>query len=104
MLALVLDVAAFAEDCARAEIIVAPIAAPTGCAAERVFDRPALDALGATTLRLNLDEIVERSARSVDENRPWSPAPRPPRTPATRNAPGDEIADEAADEQAPPFR
>ena len=104
VLALVLDVSGFAEDCARADIVVAPIAAPTGCAAERVIDRPALDARGATTLRLNLDEIVERTARAPDENRPWSPAPRPPRTPSIRNAPGEEFADEAADEQTPPFR
>ena len=99
-LALVLDAKGFAEDCARADIVVSPLYAPAGCKAERVLDRPALQARGATLLRLDLDRIHERAARGPDEDRPWSPAPKP--APARRSA-RDGI-DETPDEQAPPFR
>ncbi len=104
-LALVLAASAFAEDCGRAEIIVSPLTAPPGCRAERVIDRPALDARGATTLRLNLDDIVERTARGADEDRPWSPAPRKivPRGGGPIQ-PDEKTVDEAADEQAAPFQ
>ena len=101
-LSIVLSPAAFAEDCARADIVVASIAAPTGCAAERVIDRPALDRKGATTLAFNLDEIRERTARGPDEDRPWSPAPRI--VGARTSGQGDEFADETQDEQAAPFQ
>ena len=76
VLALVFEAPAFAEDCARADIIVSSIIAPVGCGAEIVIDRARLDDAGAMTLRLDDDVIHVRRARGVDEDRPWSRAPR----------------------------
>jgi competence protein ComEC len=100
---IVLSASAFAEDCARADVIVAPMGAPTGCAAERVIDRPSLDRRGAVALRFNLDEVRERTARGADEDRPWSPAPRIIPTRSSR-VEGEDFPDESPDEQAAPFR
>ncbi len=101
-LALALSPDALTEDCVRADIIVSPLVVPAACAAERIVDRTALARQGATTLRLDLDRIHERHARGRDEDRPWSPAPRPPRT--NTPTPQQEPMDEAGDAQAPPFR
>jgi competence protein ComEC len=46
----VLDPAAFAEDCQRADIVVTPLLAPTDCAAGLVVDRRALDRFGAQSI------------------------------------------------------
>jgi competence protein ComEC len=43
----VTDARAFAEDCARAAIIITPLDAPAGCAAPRVIDRAVLGDYGA---------------------------------------------------------
>ena len=74
--ALVLDPAAFAEDCLRASVVVTPLLAPTGCAAEVVVDRHSLRQSGAVTLRIQGQHLAESSVRAADEDRPWSPAPR----------------------------
>ena len=75
--ALVLDVAAFAEDCTRADIIVTPRFAPLGCAAAIVIDREKLKQTGALNLAFAEDGVVQmRAARAADEDRPWSPAPK----------------------------
>ncbi|MGH6935997.1 MAG: ComEC/Rec2 family competence protein, partial [Methylocella sp.] len=77
MVALVLDTQAFAEDCARADIIVTPRFAPLGCAASIVIDREKLKQTGALTLAFANDGVVQmRAARAADEDRPWSPAPK----------------------------
>jgi competence protein ComEC len=74
--ALDFDPAAFAEDCARADIIVTPRFAPQGCAAPVIIDRGKLQETGALTLRFGKDGSVQmRPARAPDEDRPWSPAP-----------------------------
>lgn len=75
-IALVLDRAAFAEDCARADIIVTPFYAPTGCAAGLVIDREKLKATGALTLSFGKEGVRMRAARAADEDRPWSRAPK----------------------------
>ena len=74
-----LDPSAFAEDCLRAAIIVTPLFAPTGCAAPIVLDRESLRRTGAVTLKANKgsDAFTTRSVRGADEDRPWSPAPKP---------------------------
>ena len=72
---LVLDPAAFAEDCLRAAVIVTPLLAPTGCAAPVVIDRDSLRRTGAVTLAANGTGFSASSVRAVDEDRPWSPAP-----------------------------
>jgi len=77
ILALVLDKAAFAEDCTRVDIVVTPLFAPFGCAAGLVIDRDRLRQTGALTLAFTENGIVQRSARAPNEDRPWSKAPKP---------------------------
>jgi competence protein ComEC len=74
-LSLVLDREAFLEDCAKADIIVSPLRAPSSCDAELVIDRRKLAATGAVTLRLDEEKIRIETARAPDENRPWSKPP-----------------------------
>ncbi len=76
-IALVLDQAAFAEDCLRAAVVVTPLFAPTGCAAGIVIDRESLRGTGAVSLKVETDgTLAMRAARGPDEDRPWSPAPK----------------------------
>lgn len=75
--ALVLEEAAFAEDCLRASVVVTPLFAPAGCAAGTLIDRETLKASGAVTLKLAADgRLRERTARAGAEDRPWSPLPK----------------------------
>lgn len=74
--ALVLDSQAFAEDCRRAAVIVTPLFAPLGCAAATVIDRDRLAATGAVTLTQDGAGWHVTAARTPDEDRPWSPAPK----------------------------
>lgn len=74
--ALVLERPAFAEDCERADIVVTPLFAPYGCAAKLVIDRAGLKQTGALTLSFGTSGVEMRAARAVDEDRPWSPAPK----------------------------
>jgi competence protein ComEC len=77
VLALVLDPSAFVEDCLRADLVVTPLFAPSGCAASLVIDRETLRETGALTLTMGATGIVKRSARGPGEDRPWSRAPEP---------------------------
>jgi competence protein ComEC len=79
LVALVLKKEALLEDCAKAAIIVTPLAAPQGCGAPVVVDRRRLEETGAVTLRLKAGQVEWTSARRRGEDRPWSrpPAPRP---------------------------
>jgi competence protein ComEC len=97
-IAVVLDKYAFAEDCARADIIVTPHFAPSGCAAGLVIDRDRLKQTGALTLSLAQDGWRMRSARAADEDRPWSRAPkrRWGRSAPSAFASGSEEADNAS--------
>jgi competence protein ComEC len=76
-----LDAAAFAEDCLRAAIVVTPLFAPTGCAAPVVLDRDSLRLTGAVTLKIEQgsQRFTTNTVRAPDEDRPWSPAPKPHR-------------------------
>ncbi len=77
LVALISDKRVFVEDCARADIVVTPLYAPDGCAAPLVIDRRKLAHTGAVTLRLKPGEPpLWTTARSMDEDRPWSPALR----------------------------
>ncbi|VFU10344.1 ComEC/Rec2 family competence protein [Methylocella tundrae] len=84
-LSLVFDKAAFAEDCGRADIIVTPLFAPAGCAAGLVIDRGELKETGAITLSFTASGVARRAARTPDEDRPWSPAPRRKWGPSSRS-------------------
>jgi competence protein ComEC len=72
----VLDPRAFAEDCARADIIVSPLFAPPGCGARLVLDRASLARTGAVALRFEDERIDVTAERSPGEDRPWSRALR----------------------------
>jgi len=77
-LALVLDRAAFEEDCARAEVVVSPLTAPADCAA-LTFDERKLATTGAVGLAWDGTRFVVAADRAALEDRPWSPAPKRPR-------------------------
>ena len=74
-MALVAKREALIEDCARAAVLVTPLAAPQGCAAPIVIDRRKLAETGALTLRFDGEKIAWTTARAKDEDRPWSRAP-----------------------------
>ncbi|WP_294537645.1 ComEC/Rec2 family competence protein [uncultured Rhodoblastus sp.] len=74
--ALVLDYAAFHEDCARAQVVISPLYAPRSCAPKILLDRARLAETGAVTLAFGENGVEWRTARAPGENRPWSPAPR----------------------------
>ena len=81
VVAFVKEASAFAEDCARANIVVTPLFAPSGCAAEIVVDRRRLEETGALTISFESGSTVLRTARAPGEDRPWS---RPPKRRAER--------------------
>jgi competence protein ComEC len=87
-----METPAFAEDCARAAIIVTPLFAPSGCAAGLIIDRDKLRQTGAVTIDIGEHGMQVRSARAADEDRPWSPAPKRgwSRTGAPKFAPKDQ--------------
>lgn len=95
-LSIVLDRAAFEEDCARAEVVVSPLTAPADCAA-LTFDERKLATTGAVGLAWNGSRFVVAADRAALEDRPWSPAPkRPPGERAPRpGQPTDRGADPA---------
>jgi competence protein ComEC len=78
-LSIVLDRLAFEEDCARAEVVVSALNAPSGCKAKFLFDEQALSRLGAVGLTWADNGFTLASDRSALKNRPWSPAPEPAR-------------------------
>lgn len=73
---------AFAEDCARATVVVSPREAPGDCAA-RLIDRKAWRANGAMALRWTGDHFEQRAARPRGYERPWARGPRVESEPAT---------------------
>ena len=92
-LSLVLDRAAFEEDCARAAVIVTPLTAPATCAAPLLLDERRLAETGAVGLALEAGKYRLVADRGAREDRPWSPAPR--------RAPPDDAAAEPAAGEAP---
>jgi competence protein ComEC len=74
-----LSPAAFAEDCARAKIIVAYNDPPPDCAA-MMIGRNDWRTRGALTLRRTGDGFVMDSVRPPYFDRPWAPAPPAPRS------------------------
>jgi competence protein ComEC len=85
---------AFAEDCARAAVVVSARSAPGDCAAT-LIDRNAWRANGAVALRWTGDHFALNAARPPGYERPWAHglrdagsviAPRPPMLNATPKA------------------
>ncbi|WP_298358335.1 ComEC/Rec2 family competence protein [Rhodoblastus sp.] len=73
--ALVLDGFAFHDDCARAEVVISPLYAPTYCTPKILLDRRKLAETGAVTLAFAAKGVKWRTARAPGEDRPWSRAP-----------------------------
>jgi len=67
--------AAFADDCARAVLVLTTRAPPPACGA-MVIDRTTLRALGALALRRVGDKWEITAAEPRGEDRPWVPAAR----------------------------
>jgi competence protein ComEC len=67
---------AFAEDCARAAVVVSAREAPNTCAAT-LIDRNVWRAHGAVALRWDGRRFEETFARPPGTDRPWAPAVRP---------------------------
>jgi competence protein ComEC len=99
--ALVLDRHAFAEDCVRADIVVTPLFAPTGCAARIVIDRDRLKQTGALTIAFSRGDAIVRAARSADEDRPWSRAPKRQWGRSAPSAPGQNPAQNSPNPRDP---
>ncbi|WP_134499607.1 ComEC/Rec2 family competence protein [Microvirga pakistanensis] len=101
--AFVQEFAAFAEDCRRAAIVITRLDAPASCGAPVVLDRDALDARGATAIRLGTDVAEIRSVRRGREVVPWAGSTQASASPARdrlhaaqpaldRDWPGEEIS------------
>jgi competence protein ComEC len=79
-LSIVLDSLAFDEDCARAEVLVSALTAPSDCAAKFLLDEKALARLGAVGLAWSdTTGFSLMSDRSSLQDRPWSPRVASPR-------------------------
>jgi competence protein ComEC len=78
-LSLVIDRSAFEEDCERAAIVVSALTAPANCRA-LTFDERRLAETGAVGLNWDGERFVATADRGALEDRPWSPAPKRPRT------------------------
>jgi competence protein ComEC len=70
-----LSIEAFAEDCARATVVVSAREAPGDCAAI-LIDRKVWRANGALALRWMGDHFEQSNARPPGHERPWARAPR----------------------------
>ncbi len=86
---LALKAEAFAEDCARAAVVVSMREAQGACAAT-LIDRKVWRAHGSTALRWSGDHFEESFARPPNTDRPWAPGtaetPQPSEQTAPRNA------------------
>ena len=73
LVAMTLNVEAFAEDCRRAAVVVSPREAPAACAA-MLIDRKVWRAGGAMALRWTGDRFERNVARPNGYDRPWARA------------------------------
>jgi competence protein ComEC len=99
LVSMALTAEAFAEDCARAAVVVSPREVPGPCAAT-LIDRMVWRTNGAIALYRSGRRFVLTAARPPGYQRPWAPAPRtaskPAAQPVARDAtprPGDIEAD-----------
>jgi competence protein ComEC len=87
IVAVSLNAEAFAEDCARAAIVVSPRTAPPVCAALTI-DHDVLHARGAVALRSMGKEFERTEVRPAGYDRPWARA-ADPRNSAVKPVPQD---------------
>ncbi len=100
-LSLVLDRGAFEEDCARAAIVVSPLTAPATCGPALVFDERRLAETGAVGLNWDGARFRVSADRGALEDRPWSPAPRRPKSDRVRRPGAGATGADPADETDP---
>jgi competence protein ComEC len=89
LVAMALEVEAFAEDCARAAVVVSARQAPSPSCAAILIDREVWQAAGAMALRWTGERFERTVTRRAEHERPWtrvasSPASRA-RVSASRN-------------------
>ena len=75
-LSIVLDRAAFSEDCSRAAVVVSPLTAPADCRPAKLYDERKLAETGAVGLVWDGSSFLETRDRGADLDRPWAPAPK----------------------------
>lgn len=71
LISMVLGIEAFAEDCARAVVVVSQREAPTGCGATLV-DRAVWQTHGAIALRWTGDRFAQKITLAPNYDRPWT--------------------------------
>ncbi|MGH6788656.1 MAG: ComEC/Rec2 family competence protein [Pseudolabrys sp.] len=77
LVSMALSAEAFAEDCARAVVVISPREAPSACAA-LLIDRNVWRANGAMALRWTGEHFEQTAARPAGYERPWAQGPRVP--------------------------
>ncbi|MGB7257657.1 MAG: ComEC/Rec2 family competence protein, partial [Pseudolabrys sp.] len=77
LVSMALSAEAFAEDCARAVVVISPREAPSSCAA-LLIDRNVWRANGAMALRWTGEHFEQTAARPAGYERPWAQGPRVP--------------------------
>jgi len=92
---------AFEEDCRRAVLILTTRDPPPGCAAQ-VIGRPLWRTRGALALRRTASGFAVVGARAPNFDRPWSPAPPPPRVRAGSATDSSDYGTISASSHAPP--
>jgi competence protein ComEC len=99
-LSIVTDRGGFEEDCERADIVVSPLTAPASCKPSELFDERRLAETGAVGLRIDGGRFVEAQDRAPLQDRPWSPAPKRPKSDRVVR-PGEHAAPAGADPADP---
>jgi competence protein ComEC len=72
LVSMVLEIEAFAEDCARAAVVVNPRAAPSSACAATLIEREVWRARGAIALRWTGNRFEQTVTRPADHERPWT--------------------------------
>src|SRR5262245_37687432 len=72
LVAMALEVEAFAEDCARAAVVVSARQAPSPSCAAILIDREVWQAAGAIALRWTGERFERTGTRLADHERPWT--------------------------------
>ncbi|HET9175725.1 MAG TPA: ComEC/Rec2 family competence protein, partial [Pseudolabrys sp.] len=88
LVSMVLEAEAFAEDCARAAVVVSARDAPSTSCAAILIDREVWRARGAIALRWTGDRFEQTVARPADQERPWTSVAGNPASNGRAPAPG----------------
>src|SRR5262245_23765255 len=95
LVAIAMDVEAFAEDCARAAVVVSARQAPSASCAAILIDREVWRTSGAIALRWTGEQLEKTVTRPADHERPWTRA-------TERPASGARVSASSGDATPPP--